>query len=214
MAKRSDTGETLILALELLKRIPKNSYVTTKQLHEQLTEISVVRDIRTIQRHLDLLSEHFNIDRERDDASNNYKYRWNKLSRGLEIPSLTPQESLLLMLAEEYLKNLLPASLLKSMEGFFRQSSLKLSEERGAELEREWLSKVRVVSQTQPLIPPEIDEQVFDAVSNALYRNYWLSVEYVNSSGRRAEHKVMPLGLAQQGPRLYLVCRFDGYVNE
>ncbi|MEW6562800.1 MAG: hypothetical protein AB1400_06155 [Pseudomonadota bacterium] len=44
MAKRSDTGETLILALELLKRIPKNSYVTTKQLHEQLTEISVVRD--------------------------------------------------------------------------------------------------------------------------------------------------------------------------
>ncbi|MFZ2219170.1 MAG: WYL domain-containing protein [Rhodoferax sp.] len=24
----------------------------------------------------------------------------------------------------------------------------------------------------------------------------------------------MPLGLAQQGPRLYLVCRFDGYDNE
>jgi predicted DNA-binding transcriptional regulator YafY len=24
----------------------------------------------------------------------------------------------------------------------------------------------------------------------------------------------MPLGLAQQGPRMYLVCRFDGYENE
>ena len=24
----------------------------------------------------------------------------------------------------------------------------------------------------------------------------------------------MPLGLAQQGPRMYLVCRFDGYDNE
>ena len=24
----------------------------------------------------------------------------------------------------------------------------------------------------------------------------------------------MPLGLAQQGPRIYLVCRFDGYDNE
>ncbi|MFM9726308.1 WYL domain-containing protein, partial [Streptomyces scabiei] len=25
---------------------------------------------------------------------------------------------------------------------------------------------------------------------------------------------VMPLGLAQQGQRMYLVCRFDGYDNE
>ena len=24
----------------------------------------------------------------------------------------------------------------------------------------------------------------------------------------------MPLGLVQQGPRMYLVCRFDGYTNE
>jgi len=39
-------------------------------------------------------------------------------------------------------------------------------------------------------------------------------VDYKNSGGKRSQTEVMPLGLAQQGPRLYLVCRFRGYDNE
>jgi predicted DNA-binding transcriptional regulator YafY len=39
-------------------------------------------------------------------------------------------------------------------------------------------------------------------------------VDYENASGKRTQADVMPLGLAQQGPRLFLVCRFKDYDNE
>jgi len=55
---------------------------------------------------------------------------------------------------------------------------------------------------------------VFEQVSNALYSNLWLSVDYENAAGKRTQAEVMPLGLAQQAERLYLVCRFKDYDNE
>ena len=73
---------------------------------------------------------------------------------------------------------------------------------------------MRIVDTTQPLLPPKVKPEVFEAVSNALYENKWLKVNYRNVDGKRGEYRVMPLGLAQQGPRLYLVCRFEGFDNE
>lgn len=67
---------------------------------------------------------------------------------------------------------------------------------------------------SQPLLPPDIRPSVFETVANALFENRLLDVVYRNAAGRTVEARVMPLGLAQQGPRLYLVCRFDGYDNE
>ncbi len=55
---------------------------------------------------------------------------------------------------------------------------------------------------------------MFEQVSAALYDDQWLTVEYRNAAGKKLESRVMPLGLAQQGQRMYLVCRFDSYDNE
>jgi len=38
-------------------------------------------------------------------------------------------------------------------------------------------------------------------------------VVYTNQKDERKNYRVMPLGLAQQGPRLYLACQFEGYDN-
>lgn len=82
-------------------------------------------------------------------------------SQGLAVPQLTPQESLLLQLAEEHLKHLLPARLMQSMDGFFNQARRNLGDSHDqrcdtAALEREWPRKVRVVATSQPLLPPAI----------------------------------------------------------
>ena len=100
------------------------------------------------------------------------------------------------------------------MEGFFTQARLQLHEQSTTKREREWLNKVRVVSTSQPLLPPKVDPAVFEQVSAALYDDQWLTVEYRNAAGKKLESRVMPLGLAQQGQRMYLVCRFDSYDNE
>lgn len=212
MAKRSDTKETVLLALELLRRIPRNSKVSAPELHKQLSTTGVARDLRTIQRQLEMLSEHFEI--ERDERNKPYGYRWKERAKGLALPMLSEQESLLLTLAEKQLGSLLPASVMKSMDGFFVQARTNIGQGAHAQLEREWLSKIRVVSETQPLLPPKIAPGVLEEVSNALYANLWLNLDYKNASGKRASVEVMPLGLAQQGPRMYLVCRFQGYDNE
>jgi predicted DNA-binding transcriptional regulator YafY len=212
MAKRSDTLETVLLAVELLRRIPRGRKVTASDLHRQLKDAGIDRDLRTIQRQLEMLSEHFEI--ERDDRSKPYGYRWLEQAKALAVPNLTPQESLLLQLAEEHLKNLLPARLMKSMECFFAQARRNLGPESNAKLECEWSRKVRVVATSQPLLPPKIAPGVFEVVSEALYSNRWLNLDYRNASGKRNKVEVMPLGLAQQGPRLYLVCRYRGYGNE
>lgn len=212
MAKRPDTLETVLLAIELLRRIPRGRKVTASELHAQLKEAGLDRDLRTIQRQLEMLSAHFEI--ERDDRSKPYGYRWLEHAKGLAVPSLTPQESLLLRLAEEHLKNLLPARLMKSMEGFFAQARRNLGPQSTALLEKQWPDKVRVVATSQPLLPPKIAAGVFEVVSEALYTNRWLHLDYRNAEGKRGKVEVMPLGLVQQGPRLYLVCRYRGYDNE
>lgn len=212
MSKRAHTLETVQLSLEILRRIPRRRKVTAAELHEQLKAVGIDRDIRTIQRQLEMLSEHFEI--ERDDRNKPYGYRWLEYSRGLSVPNLSLQESLLLRLAEEHLKNILPSRLMKSMDGFFSQARHNLAVGESPRFEKEWPSKVRVVSTTQPLLPPPLAEGVFETVSEALFANRWLTLDYKNRGGRRAEIEVMPLGLAQQGPRLYLVCRFKGFDNE
>ena len=218
MAKRPDTLDTALLMVELLRRIPRGRKVTTGELHQQLKSAGFDRDLRTIQRQLEILSEHFDI--ERDERSKPYGYRWLERAQSLAVPHLTPQESLLLQLAEEHLKHLLPAKLMQSMDGFFSQARRNLGDDsqghgtQSTSLAREWPRKVRVVATSQPLLPPTIAPGVLEAVSEALYANRWLKLDYQNAAGKRKPIQVMPLGLAQQGPRLYLVCRFEGFDNE
>lgn len=214
MTKRPDTQDTVVLALELLRRIPRKRKVSASELHEQLAGMGLKRDLRTIQRQLEMLTEHFDIDR--DDRSKPYGYSWKDQSAGMSLPMLSEQESVMLLLAQQHLSNLLPESLMKSMKGFFDQAHANLyaGQTTSTQRSREWLKKVRVVSTSQPLLTPKIAAGVFEAVSNALYANLWLDIEYTNAVGKHLHAKVMPLGLAQQGPRIYLVCRFDGYSNE
>ena len=212
MAKRSDTLETVLLAVELLRRIPRGRKITASELHQQLKHAGMERELRTIQRQLEMLSEHFEI--ERDERNKPYGYRWKERAKGLALPMLSEQESLLLTLAEKQLGAILPATVMKSMEGFFIQARANLGQGTNAQREREWLSKIRVVSETQPLLPPKIKSGILEEVSNALYSNLWLSLDYKNAAGHKSSVEVMPLGVAQQGPRMYLVCRFKGYDNE
>ena len=211
MRRKPNNLETVRLAIELLRRIPRGRKVSAATLHSQISEMNIGRDIRTIQRQLEMLSEHFGI--EQDDSSKPYGYSW-KEGAGISLPGMTGQEALILTLAEQRLSNLLPASVMKSMEGFFAQARRSLGPDRNAQFERQWLDKVRIVSTTQPLLPPTIGPGILEEVSNALFGNRWLHIDYENAAGKRSQADVMPLGLAQQGPSLYLVARYRGYDNE
>jgi predicted DNA-binding transcriptional regulator YafY len=215
MTKRSDSLESLSLALEILKRIPRQGSrkISAPEIRRQLEEIGISRGLRTIQRQLAALEEHFQLE---NDGAKPYGYSWPREAVGFSVPMLSPQESLLLALAEAQLGPLLPPRVTKALQAFFRQARSNLTAAE-ARLEREWTKKVRVVPPFHaiPLLPAPIRPDVLEAVCEALFYNRWLEVKY-KSAGRRAAsaYRVGPLGLVQQPPSLYLVVHFDGYDDE
>ena len=200
------------MTLALLDMIPKVGKISTLEIHARLQQMGYDRDLRSIQRQLEVLSSQFSI--ERDDSSKPYGYKWSRDAKGISVPGLTLHESLLLNMAEKYLRNLLPPSLIQAMDGFFQQARFNVNDVSDEKLERRWLNKVRVVSPGVALLPPEIKGGVLEAVSQSLFHETWLEVEYTNQGSEHKKHRVMPLGLAQQGARLVLVVRFEGYEDE
>lgn len=146
MAKRTNSVDTTFFSLELLRRIPRSQRITAQELHQQLTDAGIERNVRTIQRQLERLSQHFDL--ECDDRCRPYGWRWRVGSRGLSMAQLSPAESLLMQMAQAHLKHLLPAHLMASFSPFFSQAGHTLSHSEQAQREREWSQKVRVTVST------------------------------------------------------------------
>lgn len=206
------TLEVLRLALALLARMPRSRWVTASELQAQLKSAGIERGIRTVQRLLDVLSSEYDIERAED--SKPYRYRWSSSARGLSIPTLLPQEALVLALAHRHLMRLLPTGVTNSLASLFDQAERQIAGARQPGAEAQWLQKVQVADALQPLIAPEICETVFENISLALFSNRWLDISYRNAGGRESAARVMPLGLVQQRERMYLVCRYESFDDE
>ncbi len=215
-------AQTIGLQLALLRRIPPvgSKSVTAQELWQQVTDAGHVCTLRTVQRQLSALIKEFDIDCL--DQAKPFAYIWKgQRSKVSFFPGLETHEALLLVLAEEQLRYMLPASVLSSLSTFFEQANRKLENAHlradvhpEIKLSRQWLDKVRVVNSSVPMTPPHIEKAVFETVSNALFANQILKLDYENAKGEKKTKYVHPLGLAQQGVRMFLVCRFEGYDNE
>ncbi|MFN1533567.1 helix-turn-helix transcriptional regulator [Vibrio jasicida] len=206
--KTTSDSDRITLVFELYRRIPKSQKITAKELQTQLADSGIYRDIRTIQRNLNVVVEYFDV--EKDDRDKPYGYS----RRSNNILFIGPSEAILLSLAESFLINLLPVSLRNKIQGAFKDARNQLLPGNSNDKERQWLNKVRFIREVQPLLPPKINQTVFESISAALFHNRWLSISYTNYKQESKQKEVMPLGLVQQGNRLYLVCRFKGYLDE
>ena len=209
---RTSALDNALLIIEILQCIPRLRLTTSTHIHEQLTSAGHLATLRTVQRHLDAITIRFPV--QCDKRSKPYGYRWSEGAAGLNLPLLTPSEALLLQLSSSELMGLLPAKTLKSLDPLFSSARTRLDAAPTLQAERQWLTKVLRIPESQPLISPKIAPGVFEAVSEALYNERKLEIHYRNAQGRSKEATVWPLGLAQQGVRSYLVCRFEGFDNE
>ncbi|MGX3022039.1 helix-turn-helix transcriptional regulator [Ursidibacter sp. B-7004-1] len=214
MSLRPKNAEVTGFQLALLRQVPKNRYVSAEEIRQKLSQDGIERSLRTIQRNLDQLSEQFDI--ERDMRNKPYGYKWKVNAKGIDLPILSEQQSLVLILAEQHLKHLLPANIMQSMKPFFEHAHRQLEQDsnQSKKLARQWLSdKIASTPTSMPLIPAKINTEVFNAVSIALYQNHWLKIEYRNQHNRISKSNVMPLAIAQQGATTYLIVRYEGYEN-
>ena len=199
-----------VVWLAILKRIPRNSWVTTQQLLESMQEAGYNLSERKIQRILKEMVDSAEFGIETNKKAKPYGYRLRLPEGSLPIYQMKPNESLLIRLFEEHLRFQLPERIRSCLRPVFESARSTLKEKASGRA-KEWSSKVAFVPSTVPMLPPNIKNSVFTAVSNALYRDAKLEVQYENSKAETIRGLVSPLGLVQQEHRLYLICRFDGY---
>lgn len=209
---RGASLETALIILEILRLLPRKRFTTATHVWNALKGAGYERDVRSVQRLLEQLSDHFPI--ERDTRGKPYGYRWSENAQGFRLAGLTPAEALLLQIARTHISDFLPVHVARQLDNLFNAAQKTIDERPPASVERRWLKKIRHIPNTQPLLPPRLKPGIFEAVSEALYYEQKLAVTYVNALGKRREAIIAPLGLALQEPRLYLVCRFEGYDNE
>ncbi|MFN4327638.1 MAG: helix-turn-helix transcriptional regulator [Limnobacter sp.] len=194
------------LKIKVLECIGQAAMLTSDDIHQQLKAEGIDRDKRSIQRALGELAEEGLLVRE--DNSRPYRYKRVKGAHSFSLTTLKPSESVLLLLAERYLEDILPSSLSSVFTAHFQEARAILGNNKGrAYLEKQWLDKVRVIPATQPLLPPAINHDAFHQLSDALYNNKVLDIEYKTLNGKVSSHRVEPLGLVQQGSRTYLIAK-------
>lgn len=200
------------LIIDILQRIPRSRFTTSTHLHEQLQAAGYDISMRTLQRWLEAISQHYPI--ECDMRCKPFGYRWMEGAQGFNLPVLSPPEALLLELARSEVAQMLPTRVIKTLAPLFDSARRQLDGQKNTAQEQRWLKKVKRIPESLPLKAPRTTVSVFETISDALYHETTLHLHYRNVQNQLREAVVQPLGVVQQANRLYLVCRFEGFSNE
>jgi predicted DNA-binding transcriptional regulator YafY len=203
---KQETSAAILRQWGLLRRIPR--YPAKKaaaQLTAELVGEGLAATKRTVERDLAALAEAFPTI-ECDDREKPFGWSWARNAAALHLPGMTASEALAFQMIERFIKPLLPASTVDSLQPYLRASSEKLSEVSGKSPAASWAKKVRVVHPTQLLIPPEVNPAVHRAVTEGLLLDRQMEIVYRRrAKSETATYVVNPLGLVQRGPITYFV---------
>ncbi|MVF19989.1 WYL domain-containing protein [Methylocaldum sp. BRCS4] len=126
-----------------------------------------------------------------------------------ELPGLDPNTAMTFVLAERFLKDLMPRTVLDHLQLYFERASALLREQRGGNL-YQWAERVEVLPRTQSLIPAEVRAEVADVVSDCILLGKRLEGRYRPRSGPVRAYRIDPLGLVFRGSAVYLVGTYAG----
>lgn len=197
----------------MLRKIPRAPQkITAQDIRNHLRSEGFEVTERTVQRDLNQLSSVFPL--VVDSREKPFGWSWQKDARSIDLPGLTVQESLTLVMAEQHLSGLMPASALEHLKPQFQAAHFRLDREPSPQRCRAWLDKVRTVPPTQPLLAPNIDSTVQRVVSEALLNERQVLIRY-KPRGRDVvdEYPIHPLAIIQRGPVIYLHARIRDYPN-
>ncbi|EHH1180606.1 hypothetical protein M5225_000266 [Vibrio vulnificus] len=115
MTTKPSVSEHLVLLFEIYNRIPHSRKVTAQEIHSLLTEIGLERDIRTIQRNLDVLVQYLGVVKDTRDRPYGYH------REALPLKTFGARESILLQLAESWLVHCFPAEYKATINSVFTE---------------------------------------------------------------------------------------------
>lgn len=180
----------------------------TQSIREKLAREGINLSLRSVQRNLDRLSEHFPIT---SDHNNPAGWKWANDCDLFDLPVMDVNTALVLQMVEHYLSPMVPKGCLDRLHPYMRRAE-NLLDEVGAQGVGGWSRRVVRIAPTHHLLAPDIDSDVLDSVFQAVLEQRQLSIMY-RAIGEEVEKErvVHPLGLAFAEGVIYLVGRTWDY---
>ena len=209
----SFTPETLLRHWQTLRLIPRHPRkITAGDLCQHLGREGFTVGKRTVERDLQALSRIFPL--VSDERSKPFGWSWDKEAPAFDLPGLSTNEALTLLMAKEHLCSVMPSTTVQQLETYFRQAENRINSVPGHNALTTWMDKVRIVQPTQPLLAPDIKSEVISTVQDALLNDRQCRVTYQKRGDTEGEaYPVNPLGLVQRGQVLYLVATIKTYLD-
>lgn len=206
---KSSISEQAVYGLEILKRIPTHRYKSIAELHDELKDAGFDRCSRSTARALDGLEKKFPIKRLVGNGTQPHAFRLDSNAKGFCSSRLTNQESLMIGVLDKNLSSFLPSQIKNSLKCFFEHSKSRLLSQDPSDLklEKQWLKKVIMVSESQELMQVGIDDAILNTLTDALYNNKQLELVYQNQAGKQSDKVVLPLGLVKRGTKFYMAVK-------
>lgn len=204
----SFTPDTLQRQWEMLRAVPRAPRrITVGELARILEGSGHAISKRTIQRDLNALSAVFPLVADQRDRT--FGWSWDKNAPTFDLPGLSQGEALTLLMANAYLKSVLPQTMSDQLRPLFQLAKEKVRSEQGRQADR-WLKHIRVIPATQPLLMPETRPEVEQAIHTALLHEVQCRICYESRQGVR-DYLVNPLALVMRGPLTYLIATIKTY---
>ena len=208
MSGRQDTLFRHLALLQLIPRAPH--YRATTTLKDLLEERGFRVEMRTIQRDLEKLSSHFPL--LCDTTRRPFRWSFDPAFKS-NLPAMDTATALTLVLAEEYLRGLLPQIAIDQLAGQFENARKYLEGLNGNRLAH-WSQYVKAIPNGKALIPVQIDHNVWQLVTDALLNHYALDVEYRSRSKEECKTFTLhPLGIVARHSVSYLLATVNDYTD-
>lgn len=208
----SEIRDTLFRYLALLQLIPRSpGRISTPVLQEKLHERGFQIDTRSLQRDLrDKLALHFPLGC--DDSQKPYRWYFDR-DFHCSLPALDVPSALTLVLAEEYLKGLLPPVVVGQLTPQFRDARQLLDDLEANGLSQ-WARRVRAIPNGKALLPAPLAESTWQTVAQALLEQRALDVSYLSRSAEEEKRFTLhPQGLVSRHSVTYLLATVNDYTD-
>ena len=204
--------ETILRHWHMLRHIPRYPLkITARTLKEKLETCGFIITKRTVERDLNDLSLAFPL--AQDDREKPYGWSWQKDAPSFDLPGLDNNEALTMVMVEQHLINLLPASTVSVLKPYFASANKQLTATIKANQVKSWLDKVRTVQPTQSLLAPTIKPEIQQLITEALLADKQLQISYCNRDAEIKDYRIHLLALIQRGGLIYLCVRINDYDN-
>lgn len=206
----STNRDTLFRYLTLLQLIPRHpGRISTQTLLEKLRERGFQIDARSLQRDLrDRLSLYFPL--ICDDETKPYRWYFDS-SFHCDLPALNTSGALTLVLAEEYLKGLLPPVVIGQLAPQFRNARLLLNGLKDNGM-GQWAQRVRAIPNGKSLLPAPLNENIWQTISQGILEKWALEATYLSRSADEEKTLVLhPQGLVSRHSITYLLATVNDY---